>query len=278
MRYYTARATAKSAAAASPSRPASLARSSKHQIVSTNTTETVSATRGAPGLRWSTIDTVLLDMDGTLLDLHYDNHIWNSVVPTRVASRQLDLEQPSREQIEACAAPLLAEMMAVKGNLEFYDLHYWGDRTELDMVALHHEFASLIRYRPGAEAFLRALASSKKQVILATNAHRDCLGVKHHRLGLLEHFDIVVSAHDYGAPKEDQHFWQSLKRAHPFDPARALFIDDNQQVLAAAAAFGIAEVRCVLQPDLHTPPQATGGYLAVDDLSELLPIAGATGT
>ena len=27
-------------------------------------------------LAWRDIDTVLLDMDGTLLDLHYDNHFW----------------------------------------------------------------------------------------------------------------------------------------------------------------------------------------------------------
>lgn len=30
---------------------------------------------------WKTIDTVLLDMDGTLLDLHFDNHFWLSLVP-----------------------------------------------------------------------------------------------------------------------------------------------------------------------------------------------------
>src|SRR5690606_507131 len=27
-------------------------------------------------LPWNQIDTVLLDMDGTLLDLHFDNHFW----------------------------------------------------------------------------------------------------------------------------------------------------------------------------------------------------------
>ena len=30
---------------------------------------------------WQEIDTVLLDMDGTLLDLHYDNYFWLTHIP-----------------------------------------------------------------------------------------------------------------------------------------------------------------------------------------------------
>ena len=222
---------------------------------------------------WLEIDTVLLDMDGTLLDLNYDNLIWNQIVPRRVAERVFGTQAPSQAQIESASKPLLAEMLERRGKLEFYDLHYWGERAELDMVALHHEFAEHILYRPGAEAFLKALASSSLQVVLATNAHRDCLAVKHRHLGLLEHFDTVVSSHDYGAPKEDQRFWESLQRAHPFDPARTLFVDDNQQVLDAAHDFGISHLLCIVQPDLQRAPQTVDRYAAVDDLSVLLPIA-----
>ncbi|HBT55971.1 MAG TPA: haloacid dehalogenase, partial [Pseudomonas sp.] len=32
-------------------------------------------------LNWNAIDTVLLDMDGTLLDLHFDNHFWLEHMP-----------------------------------------------------------------------------------------------------------------------------------------------------------------------------------------------------
>ena len=34
---------------------------------------------------WSVIDTVLLDLDGTLLDQAYDNHIWRDLLPQRFA-------------------------------------------------------------------------------------------------------------------------------------------------------------------------------------------------
>ena len=39
---------------------------------------------------WSSLDTVFLDMDGTLLDLHFDNHFWLEHLPRRYAE-QFDL-------------------------------------------------------------------------------------------------------------------------------------------------------------------------------------------
>ena len=36
----------------------------------------------APPLDWTAIDTVLLDMDGTLLDLRFDNWFWQEHVPS----------------------------------------------------------------------------------------------------------------------------------------------------------------------------------------------------
>ena len=38
-------------------------------------------------INWKNIDTVLLDMDGTLLDLHFDNHFWQTFVPLRYAQQ-----------------------------------------------------------------------------------------------------------------------------------------------------------------------------------------------
>ena len=36
---------------------------------------------------WHEIDSVFLDMDGTLLDLHFDNHFWREHVPLRYAEK-----------------------------------------------------------------------------------------------------------------------------------------------------------------------------------------------
>ncbi|HNG60363.1 MAG TPA: haloacid dehalogenase, partial [Cellvibrionaceae bacterium] len=36
---------------------------------------------------WQAIDTLLLDMDGTLLDLHYDNYFWLEYLPRAFAAK-----------------------------------------------------------------------------------------------------------------------------------------------------------------------------------------------
>ena len=42
-------------------------------------------------LDWRNIDTVLLDMDGTLLDLHFDSYFWLEHLPRRYAElRQME--------------------------------------------------------------------------------------------------------------------------------------------------------------------------------------------
>ena len=44
-------------------------------------------------LDWNNISTVLLDMDGTLLDLHFDNYFWQHHVPVRYAEKhKLELD------------------------------------------------------------------------------------------------------------------------------------------------------------------------------------------
>jgi putative hydrolase of the HAD superfamily len=219
-------------------------------------------------ISWDTIDTVLLDMDGTLLDLAYDNTLWNRLLPERYgAARQLSLD--------AAQAELFDHMSQRRGELEFYCLDYWARYTGLDVVALHHELADLIAYRPHAEAFLEHLMTIERRTLLVTNAHRDSLEVKNLHSNLVSRLDHVVSCHDYGAPKESQDFWHELMGQHPFDPARALLIDDNAAVLESAAEFGVAHVFTVAQPDSSRPPRDDLGHPAVEDFRDL--IAGAAG-
>ena len=45
---------------------------------------------------WDAIDTVLLDMDGTLLDLHFDNYFWMDHLPRLYAEKHgMSLEDSS---------------------------------------------------------------------------------------------------------------------------------------------------------------------------------------
>jgi putative hydrolase of the HAD superfamily len=214
---------------------------------------------------WDLIDTVLLDMDGTLLDLYYDNTLWNHLLPERYGA--LHALSP-----EAARSHLLSHMHEHLGTLTFYCLDHWAEFTGLDIVALHEELVGLIRFRPSAEYFLDWLKQHDKRAVLVTNAHRASLEVKNLHCNVIARLDANVSCHDYGAPKESGDFWSTLITRHPFDPARTLLIDDNHHVLRAAGDFGIRHLYTVTQPDSARPLRGGLDYPAFNDFRELLPI------
>ena len=100
---------------------------------------------------WSDIDTVLLDLDGTLLDQAYDNHIWRDLVPQRFAVAQgLDLH--------AAYAEIARRFAERSDTLDWYCIEYWSRTLGVDIGALHREVRSHVAWLPGARDFLRACA------------------------------------------------------------------------------------------------------------------------
>ncbi|CAN7722282.1 GMP/IMP nucleotidase [Pseudomonas sp. No.21] len=216
-----------------------------------------------PQLNWSAIDTVLLDMDGTLLDLHFDNHFWLDYLPQRYAEHH----GISREAADAELVPLFRHHA---GQLNWYCTDFWSRELKLSIRDLKREVADLIALRPDADHFLAALRRAGKRVVLITNAHRDSLSLKMERVELAPWFDRLISSHDYGFPKEDQQFWHALQADSPFDPARTLFIDDSLPILRSARAYGVAHLLAVLQPDSRGALKDTEEFAAVDGYRELV--------
>jgi len=214
-------------------------------------------------LPWSEIDTVLLDMDGTLLDLHFDNHFWLQYLPQRYAERHGI--SPAMAELEL--APLFKEH---QGRLTWYCIDFWTRELDLPIRQMKREIADLIALRPAADLFLGALRQADKRVALITNAHRDSLSLKLERIELAPWFDRMISSHDYGFPKEDQQFWFALRQDFPFDPSRTLFIDDSLAVLRSAARFGVAHLLAVREPDSRGGPRDTEEFAAVEDYLALV--------
>jgi len=213
---------------------------------------------------WCSIDTVLLDMDGTLLDLHFDNYFWLSHLPRRYA------EHAGIHPDEATRY-LHQQFQAKRGSLEWYCLDYWTRNLSVNVRQLKEEVQHLIAERPHTMAFLRALRLAGKQRILITNAHRQSLEIKLSVTGIGEELDVVISSHDYGYPKEDQHFWQTLSHQIYFDPKRTLFIDDSVSVLAAAERYGISHLYAIHQPDSQASPVDTHHFPAIDHFDSIMP-------
>lgn len=216
-----------------------------------------------PSLPWHAIDTVLLDMDGTLLDLHYDNHFWMEHLPQRYA----ELHGVSRAMAEMELQPLFERNA---GQLQWYCLDFWSTELAIPVRELKLETAHLIALRPDADTFLAAIKQAGKRVILITNAHRDSLSLKLERIELAPYFERLISSHDYGFAKESPQFWEALQADIGFDPARSLFIDDTLPILRSAREFGVGHLLAVKEPDSKKGPKDTGEFAAVGDYRELI--------
>jgi 5'-nucleotidase len=212
---------------------------------------------------WREIDTVLLDLDGTLLDQAYDNHIWRDLVPQRYAVA-------TSMELNAAYAQIARLFAARSGTLDWYSIDYWTDTLGIDIGALHREVRSHVAWLPGAREFLRRLRVDGKRTLLLTNSHPIALAVKHEESGVLDHLDAAVTSHELGAPKEDARFWQAARDRFGYDPARALFADDNSKMLAAARDAGVRWVYGVRHWDTKGSHREHVDHDAVDAVLDLL--------
>ena len=212
---------------------------------------------------WKKIDTVLLDMDGTLLDLNFDNHFWKEFVPLKFAEQQGITIPSAKQQLEP-------QFKSMEGKLEWYCLDYWSHVLHLDIAGLKAEISGLIAVLPHVTEFLEKLQQSSQKVLLVTNAHRDSLGLKMEKTCLQPFFDHIISSHDLGVPKEHVEFWGLLQQQQPFDKQTTLLIDDSLAVLNSARLFGITHLISVSKPDSKQPKKNITDYPAIEDFRELM--------
>ncbi|MCG8428315.1 MAG: GMP/IMP nucleotidase [Chromatiales bacterium] len=215
-------------------------------------------------VRWTQIDSVFLDMDGTLLDLHFDNHFWLQHVPQRYAETHgISLDEAKEH--------LYQHYKSIEGTLNWYCVDHWSQALELDIVLLKEEVDHLIAVHPHVVDFLQAMRRLQKRLVLVTNAHQKSLRLKMERTQLQGYFDAVICSHDLNMPKEERQFWTRLQQVEPFDPERTLFVDDSPAVLASARDYGIQWLLAILRPDSQSGVREVGEFPAIQDFSEITP-------
>lgn len=211
---------------------------------------------------WQAIDTVLLDMDGTLLDLGFDKFFWEQHLPARFAeSRGISLAEAQR-----LMDPIFE---STKGTLDWYCIDYWSRALALDIAAIKRAVRHRAAWLPRSPAFLATLSASGRRMALVTNAHPEILAIKDAQLGVRRRFDAVYTSFTLGAPKESADFWPRLAEREGFDAKRTLFVDDSLPVLRAAKAHGIGWLYAIRRPVNLAPAREVAEFPAVDSVHEL---------
>ena len=216
-------------------------------------------------INWQAIETVLLDMDGTLLDLHYDSFFWQQYLPERYA-------EIKGVQLQAAKQLVITETKLNGGTLNWYSTDYWSQLLDLDVVKLKHEISHKVAIRPYCIDFLDALRAAGKDVVMVTNAHHDSLNLKMDKTQLADKFDRLITVHEFSVPKEDPQCWHEVYKLHPFLGTKTLLIDDNLHALESAREYGIQHLLAIFQPDSQAPRREIVGFDAIHSFDEIMPV------
>ena len=213
--------------------------------------------------QWSDIDDVLLDMDGTILDRHFDNFFFEEELPRRYAKQKGLTFESARER-------LLTLYRSVEGELDWSDLTYWKRVLDIDVVALTEELDCMIDFLPGAMEFLDHLGRVGKRVSILTNAHPSGTAIKVAKTGLDRHVDRIVTAFDVGYLKMRKEYWPECQRLLGFNPSRSLYVDDDEACLAAAESHGIAQIFHSSKSSSQLPPHPSRRFRSIENLTALI--------
>lgn len=214
-------------------------------------------------IAWNEIETVLLDMDGTLLDLYFDNFFWQEYLPEKWGEMHALDRDNARER-------LVPRFRNKAGTLSWYCVDFWSQELDIDIMALKSDLEHLIQIRPHSESLLQFLRDRHKPIIMVTNAHQKLIGMKMDKTRIGRYFDQIFCAHQLGAPKEDLGFWERLSEQLMFTPEKTLLIDDNLTVLRTAREFGIGHLLTIAQPDSRAPLRIIEEFPVIESFEQLL--------
>lgn len=218
---------------------------------------------------WDEIDTVLLDMDGTLIDLHHEDVFWSEMVPKAYAKKH-GMELPDAKKVVFHEYEKKSPRSLMWG-----DVSRWEKELGLPVRSMRRRIKPLVKLHPHTLRFLRFLKKRNKRVHLVTAADPKDIDIEMAHTKIGEYFDGIYTIIDLGVTKHYPLFWKRLQSKINFDKNRTLLAEDNESILRAAKKFGIKYVVFKSKSSSRKPPRVPKGLFCVHHFDDLLP--GKTG-
>ena len=212
-------------------------------------------------MKWDSIETFFLDMDGTLLDLAYDNYFWHEHIPYLYAKKNNITFKSAKKEFEK-------KYKEKQNTIEWYSIDYWSDILKIDLAAELIITKNRINIFPGVTEFILTLKKHNIQILLLTNCPRKMLNVKLTQTKLWGYFDKIISSQDFGFIKESDIFWSYVDKEVIYNKEKTIFIDDNQDVLKYAIRNGIKNVIAINSPDSNKKNQVIEKYISIDGIDK----------
>jgi len=206
---------------------------------------------------------ILLDMDGTLLDLYFDDYFWGHLVPEKYAEKHNITFGTAKES-------LYKTYKQHERTLNWCDIDFWSKELHLDIPALKEQIRHLIEVHPHVIDFLKMMRRHRKKIFLLTNAHFKTVKIKFNKTQIGKYFDDVLCSFDVGYPKEYIEFWQGAEKKLKFEREKSLFVDDTEDVLRTAKDFGIKHILFKARANSKSEPKKAEGFMTIHDFRELM--------
>ena len=206
---------------------------------------------------------VLLDLDGTLLDLHFDDYFWAHLVPEKYAEKHDMTPETAKEY-------LYKTYKSHEKTLQWCDIDFWSRELNLDIPALKEQIRHLIAVHPHVIEFLEKMRADGKKIYLLTNAHNKTVKIKFKKTKIGKYFDDVLCSFDVGHPKEFVDFWEKAQKKIGFNKENSVFIDDTEDVLKSARDFGIKYLIFKSSANSKAEPKTTDEFITIHSFRELM--------
>ena len=174
----------------------------------------------------------LIDLDGVILNLEYDNFFWQEHMPQVYAK----IHKVSFTQAQSITRQIFNYK---RKTMDWYDIDYWSNMLAIDIKKEKERNMEKIKLLKGAEDFLKNLSKNNKNLFLITNAHKKTLNVKMKKYDIRKYFKSIICSHELNYIKEEIQFWHILKNKLQISFEDSVLIEDTLDNLIAAQSAGL---------------------------------------